>query len=93
MNDSSSNILLHLISFRLLYFQAGLRSFCLGYGMQAAIKFVGSLPLLFKKPSSLLGAFKDKDNFYCGAFLSSYTGLYKVCTFLLSFSPTPTTVM
>ena len=61
-----------------------MKSFGVGFCIQAAVKVIGALPSLFKKPSTIVKALRDKDNLHLGLFLGTYTALFKVCIFYFS---------
>ena len=52
--------------------------FGLGCGIQAALKLLRALPLMFKKPRAIFDALKHSDNLKLGAFLGSYVAAFKV---------------
>ena len=62
----------------LFLLQRSIKSFGVGFCIQAAVKVIGALPSLFKKPSAIVKALGDKDNLHLGLFLGSYTALFKV---------------
>ncbi|XP_064629515.1 transmembrane protein 135-like isoform X1 [Lineus longissimus] len=59
------------------------RMFASGFAIQGAIHLLGSLPVLFKRPKAIVNAIKHRDNFYCGAFLASFSGLFRGVSCLL----------
>ena len=59
-------------------FQGFGKMFGAGYCIQAAVKCIGALSSVFRKPGNLLNALKHKDNFRLGAFLGSFSAIFRV---------------
>lgn len=51
--------------------------FLAGFGLQAAIKLLGSIGLIFRKPGVLLKVLKDKENVQLGMFLGCFTLVFR----------------
>ncbi|XP_013419785.1 transmembrane protein 135 isoform X2 [Lingula anatina] len=60
-----------------------LRSFTMGYIVQAAVGCFTALPKLTKQPSSLLQALKHRNNFSLGAFLGLFTAVFRMVNCVL----------
>lgn len=63
--------------------QGFLKSFGLGYLINGSIRLASSLGRIFSKPSLLLHSLFNKDNFYLGAFIGSYSALFRLVNCLL----------
>ncbi|XP_046374302.2 transmembrane protein 135-like isoform X2 [Haliotis rufescens] len=59
------------------------RLFGMGYLIQAGVKLLSSLTRLHKQPRLLFDALFNKDNFRLGAFLGSFSGLFRLVNCVL----------
>ncbi|XP_072433856.1 transmembrane protein 135 isoform X3 [Chiloscyllium punctatum] len=58
-----------------------IRMFSVGYLIQCCLRIPSALRHLFTKPSRLLSALYNKENFQLGAFLGSFVSIYKAMYF------------
>ncbi|XP_052811292.1 transmembrane protein 135-like isoform X2 [Mya arenaria] len=63
--------------------QGAVRMFGIGYGVQAVIKLLSSLPGVFKRPKTVISALMNKANVQLGAFLASLVGIYRALNCVL----------